>query len=1071
MMKKGAFVAISFLAVFLLSWAAHMAKASSPLTVTIPYEFYGTLTVDGTKLTGTNPAYSVKFTKEDGSEYKDQAGKAWSEYTNPDGTAKNTFGTVPGYSGYYVYRVPIYDATDVKEGAPVGATVYIHVYKGSQELIVLGTSTATVGQQGEATELNLSVRTPVPALSMTYDSKQIESGGTIDFGEVLCTGGGSKTYTITFTNTGDEGTTLNITNINVTGTGADAFTVDQNELHVPKGASSGNKLDIKFTPSAEQTYNATLTFKANTGTAGADVEVTINLTGKGIPEPVAIFSPSVTTDKLDFGIVKVGSSSEKTVTITNAGGYNLVLSQGTIEGTDKGQFSLSSDTCSGKTIAPNGSCSITIKFSPTSTGAKTAVAKILSNSGKTGADKDNPTREHTLTLSGTGGIGQIVVPTSLDFGEVLVGEQKQLNLVVQNNGSYELSVTNITLPAGYTVDKNSARVPPNGTETFVVTFSPTSAVAYSGKITIFSDDPDSPQKEVTVTGTGTNNAVALDKTSINFGTVILPDRTMKEPIQGCSIAGNTVSCSLTIQNISPDDLQNIVLTVTGAQFGVSQATLNINRGQSQTVQVTYQATSSKTAHTGKLTVTPPAGASSEVSLVAETNTRPNQPLSPSVENADTLTPTLKVRDFEDPDGDTHLGTKWIIKDASGNTVFVTSSLGKDGKYTEVCDKNNLTTFVVPKGVLKYNTSYKFQAKFCDSRELESEASNEFSFTTPEKPANVDDYGVPITATQVTYKDTSGKDQTVTNLNAGTDFTGLKNTQSFTAIVPQIGTVEKVVNAGKLDTISLNTNNVSLVKTDGGSGTQAMVMIPEAESELASIMPIDTGGKTLDPTDPTAKNKTTALSKIDTSGVSLPYGLFDIVVNLAPGPKNSTSVVIIPPTPFAKETKWYKYDPSDGKVKEYPNFTIDANGNGVLILTDNGAGDMDGTQGVIRDPGGPGVPVAGTTGETTSKGGCFIATAAFGSYFDPYVQILRAFRDTFLLNNSLGRAFVDFYYRISPPIADFIRESEGLKAATRVFLMPAVGFSILSLKIGLLPALTIVFCTLFGFVFFLVRRKK
>ena len=226
---------------------------------------------------------------------------------------------------------------------------------------------------------------------------------------------------------------------------------------------------------------------------------------------------------------------------------------------------------------------------------------------------------------------------------------------------------------------------------------------------------------------------------------------------------------------------------------------------------------------------------------------------------------------------------------------------------------------------------------------------------------------------------------------------------------------------------------------------------------------------MDPTDPTGKTKTTALSQIDTSGVSLPYGLFDIVVNLVAG--STTKVVIIPPTPFAKGTKWYKYDPSDGKVKEYPNFTIDANGNGVLTLTDNVVGDMDGTPGVIRDPGGPGVPIAGTTGETTSKGGCFIATAAFGSYFDPYVQILRAFRDTFLLNNSLGRAFVDFYYRISPPIADFIRESEGLKAATRVFLMPAVGFSMLSLKIGLLPALTIVFCTLFGFVFFLVRRKK
>jgi hypothetical protein len=223
--------------------------------------------------------------------------------------------------------------------------------------------------------------TPVPALSMTYDSTQIQSGGTIDFGEVSYTARGSKTYTITFTNTGDEGTKLDIKNITLTGD--TAFEINStDDLSIQKGASSTKT--ITFTPSAEQTYNATLTFKANTGTAGADVDVTINLTGKGITEPVAIFSPSVTTNELDFGIVKVGSSSEKTVTITNAGGYNLVLSQGTVEGADKDQFSLSSDTCSKKTIEPNGSCSITIKFSPTSTGAKTAVAKILRRHFSTG---------------------------------------------------------------------------------------------------------------------------------------------------------------------------------------------------------------------------------------------------------------------------------------------------------------------------------------------------------------------------------------------------------------------------------------------------------------------------------------------------------------------------------------------------------------------------------------------------------------------------------------------------------------------------------------------------------------
>jgi probable HAF family extracellular repeat protein len=64
------------------------------------------------------------------------------------------------------------------------------------------------------------------------------------------------------------------------------------------------------------------------------------------------------------------------------------------------------------------------------------------------------------------------------------------------------------------------------------------------------------------------------------------------------------------------------------------------------------------------------------------------------------------------------------------------------------------------------------------------------------------------------------------------------------------------------------------------------------------------------------------------------------------------------------------------------------------------------------------------------GGCFIATAAYGSSLHEDVTFLRLFRDEHLLTNAAGRAFVDFYYRHSPPIAQYLREHGSARTVTR-----------------------------------------
>ena len=77
------------------------------------------------------------------------------------------------------------------------------------------------------------------------------------------------------------------------------------------------------------------------------------------------------------------------------------------------------------------------------------------------------------------------------------------------------------------------------------------------------------------------------------------------------------------------------------------------------------------------------------------------------------------------------------------------------------------------------------------------------------------------------------------------------------------------------------------------------------------------------------------------------------------------------------------------------------------------------------------------GKPGSGGGCFIATAVYGTEMAVEVISLKRFRDNFLMKRRLGRAFVRWYYRHSPPVADFIRNRGIMKATVRIGLKPLV----------------------------------
>lgn len=79
----------------------------------------------------------------------------------------------------------------------------------------------------------------------------------------------------------------------------------------------------------------------------------------------------------------------------------------------------------------------------------------------------------------------------------------------------------------------------------------------------------------------------------------------------------------------------------------------------------------------------------------------------------------------------------------------------------------------------------------------------------------------------------------------------------------------------------------------------------------------------------------------------------------------------------------------------------------------------------------------TSGLTFSGGGCYIATAAYGTEMEKDVVTLRSFRDNYLMTNKPGKLFTELYYKLSPPVATKISTSETLREWARASLIPLV----------------------------------
>jgi hypothetical protein len=314
----------------------------------------------------------------------------------------------------------------------------------------------------------------------TAVSGTIALGGNLSFGNVPVNT--STQSMLVISNTGNG-------NLHVTG------------ITYPSGFSGGfsgtiapgqtTNVTVTFSPAAAIAYSGSATVKSD---AGAGVN-TIAVSGTGTGGHIIL------SGNLSFGGVRVNTSAQSTLVISNSGTGTLNVSSISYPSGFSGVFS--------GAIAPGTSANVPVTFSPTS---------AINYSGPVAVNSDALGGTNTIQASGTGTRARIALSGNLSFGSVAVGTNAQLTLVVSNGGNANLDVTNINYPPGFT-GTFTGTIAPGTTTNVIVTFTPSDTTSYSGLVTVVSDASSGVNTNA-ISGTGIAAVIALSG-DLNFGGVIV----------------------------------------------------------------------------------------------------------------------------------------------------------------------------------------------------------------------------------------------------------------------------------------------------------------------------------------------------------------------------------------------------------------------------------------------------------------------------------------------------------------------------------------------------------------------
>ena len=280
-------------------------------------------------------------------------------------------------------------------------------------------------------------------------------------------------------------------------------------------------------------------------------------------------NPSV----VNFGSMQVGGSQMQSLTLTNAGGSKLTITQAT---SSLGVFTLSGLSYP-VTLYAGQSVSCKVIFNPQSAVTSSGSVAITFHNRHY-----NNSYTMTVPVSGTGvNSGQLTsTPTSLGFGSVTTGSSGSLTETLTNSGNTSVtisaasttgsgfSVSGLTLPTTLTAGQSVS---------FGTMFSPSAGGGFTGNLAITSNAANS-TLNIPLTGTSiTPGQLTSTPTNLGFGSVT---------------TGSSASLTETLTNSGSTSVTISAASTTGSGFSVSGLTLptTLTAGQSVSFSTKFSPT-------------------------------------------------------------------------------------------------------------------------------------------------------------------------------------------------------------------------------------------------------------------------------------------------------------------------------------------------------------------------------------------------------------------------------------------------------------------------------------------------